>query len=92
MEDDILSRLQNKRQRTEDNPWSLAAKAQNGHRPPGEPFNNKKYRKLLAAFITEMNPAFRIVESQGSTTLFNITMHKQNLSHGIQYCKKDCSQ
>jgi hypothetical protein len=73
MEDEILSRLQNKRQRTENTPWSLATKARSGHRPPGESFNNKKYRKLLAAFIIETNSAFRIVESTGFNNL-------------IQYC------
>jgi hypothetical protein len=68
MEDEILSRLQNKRQRTEDTPWLLATKATSGHRPPGESFN-KKYRKLLAAFIIETNSAFRIVESTGFNNL-----------------------
>jgi hypothetical protein len=73
MEDEILSRLQNKRQRTDDAPWSPTM-ATSGHRPPGESFNDKKYRKFLAAFIIETNSTFRIVESTG----FN-----NNL---IQYC------
>jgi hypothetical protein len=73
MEDEILSRLQNKRQRSEDTPWSLVTKARSGHRPPGESFNNKKHRKLLAALIIETNSAFRIVESTGFNNL-------------IQYC------
>jgi hypothetical protein len=38
IKDEILSWLQNKRQRTEDTSWSLATKATSGHRPPDESF------------------------------------------------------
>jgi hypothetical protein len=80
-ESDMLSRMCNKRSRTEQTPWTLVSSASTV-RNPGEVFNENTYRRLLTLFLVETNSSFRLIERESFGKLMRYCNGSvPNLSH-----------